>query len=315
MPIMDWAGLELSLAESLSERTVRQTITRLRFIETNGGLVSEESFRAFYIAQKRLGLSIATLNKYVQSIAHYCRYTASQWTLPTYKKEYAKRRQTYSDDEINQILELGVLKREHFTVPIILELLAYSGARPSEILLLAQEQIDWQNCGLTIAGTKTGNDRFIPIPPHTLEKLRTLPDPLFKGSTMMVVYALKRRCELLSIPYRPTYSLRHSRISSWISSKIDLPTVSDLAGNSVEVIMRHYWHTSVTHLQASIKKDTLRRSQMKPDEKVREIAKLLEEVKNSFKLDEDQDLDVHLDQKTNQISFTVKVKKETKKSK
>jgi len=54
---------------------------------------------------------------------------------------------------------------------------------------------------------------------------------------------------------------------------------------------------------------------MTPDEKVREIAKLLEEMKNSFKLDEDQDLDTRLDQQNAQISFTVKVKKEKTKSK
>lgn len=313
---MDWAGLELSLAESLSDRTARQTITRLRLIERGGGLESEESFRAFYIAQKRLGLSQATLNKYVQSVAHFCRFSDLQWKLPEYKKEYSKRRKTYSDNEIKQIVSLGSIKWEDSWTRLLIALICYSGARPSEICNLTQDQVDRQNSGITVAGTKTGSDRFVPIPKDIIDQLTHLPHRLFgKATDKTVRHALKRRCDELGIPYRPPYSLRHSRISAWITSGIDLPTISDLAGNSVQVIMDHYWHTSVTHLQASIKRDTLRRSQMTPDEKVREIAKLLEEMKNSFKLDEDHDLDVHLDQKTNQISFTVKVKNEKTKSK
>lgn len=306
---MDWAGLHLSLAETLTDRSTTQTICRLRLIERSGGLVSELGFKQFYLAQKRLGMSQATLNKYVQSVAHYCHFTHSQWALPKYKKEYAKRRQTYSDDEIKLILSLGSLRYEVKTTKLVLALIAYTGARPTEICSLTQAQVDYQNCGLTIAGTKTGRDRFVPIPEKLLEELRTLPQKLFGDATEITVRkALKRRCEQLAIPYRPPYCLRHSRISAWVTSGIDLPTIADLAGNSATVIVDNYWHTSVTHLQKSIQRDTLRRSQMQPEEKVREIAKLLEELKNSFKLDEDHDLEVHLDEKNNQISFTVKVR-------
>lgn len=284
-------------------------------LERNGALVSDDAFRAFYLAQKRLGLSTASLNKYVQSLAHYCRYNGLDWKLPVHKKEYSKRRLTYTDEEINKILAIGVLKREAKTTPLLLKVLAYSAGRPSEICQLRQSQLDYQNDGITIAGTKTEKDRYVPLNKEMLDQLSRLPDRLFTATDATVRYALVARCKLLGINYRPPYCFRHSRITAWLNSGMDLATASSLAGNSPQVIMESYWHTSVAHLQRAINRDTLRRSLMTPDEKVREIAKLLEEMKNSFKLDEDQDLDVHLDQKTNQISFTVKVKKETKKSK
>lgn len=305
---MDWTRLSDGLAESLADRTVRQTLQRLRFLDSHGALESSDAFRAFYIAQKRLGLSQASLNKYVQSATHYCRYSGFDWKLPKHLKEYAKARKCFSDDEINQMIDLGYLKHEDTTTPLLITLLCFSGARPSEICKLTQAQVDYQNNGLWLAGTKVGADRFIPIPEKYIQQLKDLPNQLFTQTDVTARDALKRRCEILNIPYRSTYSLRHSRLNAW-SNTIDLPSVSNMAGTSINVIMDHYWHASVTHLQAMIKRDTLRRSLMTPDEKVREIAKLLEEMKNSFKLDEDQDLDTRLDQQNAQISFTVKVKK------
>ena len=305
---MDWARLELDLANNLSARTTKQTLIRLRLIDRSGGLDSEQAFTGFYLSQKRAGLSFATLNKYVQAITHYCHFMGLQWALPKYQKERAKRRQVYSDDEINQILDIGVMKREDYNTPMVLQLLAFTGARPSEICELTQSRIDYQNGGITIYATKTDKERYVPVPLDLIRKLSSLPDKLFTSTDKSIRDALKRRCEFLSIPYRPPYCLRHSRISGWTTSGVDLPTVSDLAGTSVNVIMEHYWHTSVAHLQNQIKRDTLRRSQMKPEEKIREIAKLLEEMKNSFKLDEDSDLDVELNQKGDEIVFKVKEK-------
>lgn len=306
---MDWFRLSESLTTHLADRTAAQTLRRLRLIDRNGGLESEQAFLDFFLAQKNRGLSQASLNKYIQSVTHFCRFAGSSWHLPKVKKEYARRRATYSDEEINRILSLSPLRHERTHTHIVLELLAYTGARPSEIANLRQLQVDYQNCGLNIAGTKTGKDRFVPIPETVLNKLSRLPDPLFSTNDGTIRESLKRRCKLLNIQYRPPYALRHSRISAWVTSGIDLPTVSDLAGNSAQVIMSNYWHTSVAHLQNAIKRDTLRRSQLMPDQKVREIAKLLEEIKNSFKLDEDEDLDVHLEQKTDQVIFKVSTKK------
>lgn len=290
------AGFELYLATSgLSARTVKTLTERMAIILDSISLDSESIAR--FILNKKTEHSEACANKYIQALNHYSRWQGLNLVIPKQFREHNKTRQTFSDKEIEQILKIKNRYTPYFG------LLAYTGARPSEILDLEEEQIDRSLNVLRLRVTKTSEDRVVPIPESAEEYLSGIP---FHFTDQSARDELKKRCATLAIPYRPLYSFRHSLITRLIDSGASLFSVMTLAGHKQADTTLHYYHSSITHLRTAIERDTLNIQSMPSDKKLELLKKHIREVIERLHLTDD--FEVEVNERENQVKLVVKKK-------
>ncbi|MCK6515809.1 tyrosine-type recombinase/integrase [Myxococcota bacterium] len=165
-------------------------------------------------------------------------------------------------------LELGRVKRDDKLTPnraqinailqalkgearLIVEVLASTGARIGEIVLLRRCDYDPQSHLLTVDG-KTG-PRRIPIDETLRERLAARADgstsPLFHWGRNCKAQAtrfswvrdnLARVCSRLNMPSFTPHSLRRAAVHFYITLGYDPKTLSALLGHSVKVMMEYY---------------------------------------------------------------------------
>lgn len=100
--------------------------------------------------------------------------------------------------------------------------------------------------------TKTNKKRWVPLNAKCQTILNELPktdrfifpwDRLAFQSYFRKKLAPLKQAELISHLYRP-YDCRHTAISRWIEAGIPVPQVANWAGNTSEVIFKHYCNTT-----------------------------------------------------------------------
>ncbi len=100
--------------------------------------------------------------------------------------------------------------------------------------------------------TKTNKKRWVPLNQRCLDILSSLPqtdeylfpwDRLAFQSYFRKKLSPLKQVELISHLYRP-YDCRHTAISRWIEAGIPVPQVAAWAGNTSEVIFKHYCNTT-----------------------------------------------------------------------
>ena len=103
--------------------------------------------------------------------------------------------------------------------------------------------------------TKTNKPRWVPLNQRCLEILELLPresDYIFPWNRMtfqsFFYERMKRGCDsgLFERRYRP-YDLRHTAISRWLEAGIPVAQAAAWAGNTAEVIWKHYAGVSQEH--------------------------------------------------------------------
>jgi integrase len=108
--------------------------------------------------------------------------------------------------------------------------------------------------------TKTNKRRWIPLNSKCQEILNCLPrdnrfifpwDRLaFQSYFRKKLLPLYKR-ELISHLYRP-YDCRHTAISRWIEAGIPVPQVASWAGNTSEIIFKHYCNTTQEYVMPEL---------------------------------------------------------------
>ena len=142
----------------------------------------------------------------------------------------------------------------------------FSGIRPQEILNLHWEDIKKDHIEVRASGSKVGVRRIVPLLPvlsawlKTSRKRKDPIAPVFKGGNMsrqqslgrairgVVALAVRQASETSARPTQKELrsmkvifdGLRHSFISYRLAIVKDFPQVAMEAGNSVEIIQRHY---------------------------------------------------------------------------
>jgi integrase len=100
--------------------------------------------------------------------------------------------------------------------------------------------------------TKTNKKRWVPLNSKCLEILAQLPqneEYIFPWDRLAFQSYFRKKlkplheAELISHLYRP-YDCRHTAISRWIEAGIPVPQVANWAGNTSEIIFKHYCNTT-----------------------------------------------------------------------
>jgi integrase len=100
--------------------------------------------------------------------------------------------------------------------------------------------------------TKTNKKRWVPLNSKCLEILAQLPqneEYIFPWDRLAFQSYFRKKlkplheAELISYLYRP-YDCRHTAISRWIEAGIPVPQVANWAGNTSEIIFKHYCNTT-----------------------------------------------------------------------
>lgn len=128
-------------------------------------------------------------------------------------------------------------------------LLAYTGLRVSE--LLALPQLPSGAATLSVAKSKTGAPRLLPVPPVVRPLLRSLPLGLSYWQLRNEFDAAKVKAGL---PHIRIHDLRHTTASWLIQSGVDLYTVGKILGHSGPQTTSRYAHLSTQTLEKAMRR-------------------------------------------------------------
>jgi integrase len=147
---------------------------------------------------------------------------------------------------------------------LVAEFMLQTGLRTGEAFAARYEDIDGErllvhsNMTLTHglkASTKTNKKRIVPLNAvaiRILEELGSGEGYLFPWNRVAFQSFFKDRVERLhrhkvvSRRYRP-YDLRHTAISGWLEAGVPVAQIASWAGNTAEVIWKHYASTTYDH--------------------------------------------------------------------
>lgn len=139
-------------------------------------------------------------------------------------------------------------RRDH----CILHLLAHYGLRPSEVVALRQDSIDWEAGVLHVVQRKTRSDLFLPLVPQTLRILRgyLAHERLAQGTAHPELFLrarcpsgpierwaicdlFKKRVRLakLELPGHNVYRLRHTFAMRLLTRGVGVKAIGDLLGH------------------------------------------------------------------------------------
>lgn len=230
---------------------------------------TKTTFENYLFELQQQGRRHATLNKYISVIKTYGEFKKWKWTrgLTRWKQEEVFIA-VMSDEEIEQFLALPIppetpIKRWHMWT-LFFSIQAYTGMRNNEIADLTAENVDFGTNNFNLLVTKT-RPRQVPIPNILKEPLKqylqTVDHYLFPSdrtdgyvSSSAWHHHFCRRIKILGIKRANLhpYSVRHSWITSMVSSGVGLDQVRRIAGHKDISTTQQYTHLVNKDLQQVI---------------------------------------------------------------
>lgn len=128
-------------------------------------------------------------------------------------------------------------------------LAAFTGLRASE--LLALRGVGTRAATLTVAKSKTGKPRVVPVPPSARSYLSALPLELSYWQLHKGFCAAR---EAAGMPHVTFHDLRHTCASWLINAGVDLYTVGKILGHSGPATTARYAHLSTATLEQAMRK-------------------------------------------------------------
>lgn len=143
--------------------------------------------------------------------------------------------------------------------------------RPGALASLTTGDFDRKHAILKIGKDKAGQDRRIELPKGTADVLGGLSKDKLPGAPLFTradgkpwdkdswIKPMKAAADTAGLPADTvTYTLRHSMIADLVTGALDLLTVAQSSGTSVEMIERHYGQIRVDHAADAVAKLALR---------------------------------------------------------
>jgi integrase len=171
--------------------------------------------------------------------------------------------------------------------------LAFTGARPNELLALRWSDIDWHKKTISITKgrvrgheglpkTRSG-EREIPLADRVIEVLRHQKDNSVASSQGYIFISKKgtpinkhldrvwaRALRKAGMRHRPSYQLRHTFATQCIINGLPLPYIAKILGHStIDTLVRHYtgWIDSATKQHDALLRDSFRQTIAKTEMK------------------------------------------------
>lgn len=303
MPPMDRAQLERFLRQKrrLSELTTTKTIKNIEYLERHNALdlTSFEDFTYQFIEKNQLNW----YNKLIQAYSHYLAFKGIEATLPPQLTPTKKQKPVFSNKDIESLLKVAKSGYRE-----CLAISAHTGCRIGESRHLTASQINLVSNCITFNATKTKTERTVPIAESLLPLLEKYikgkDGRLFDFSDTALMQEVRRCCAELGIVYHPPSSLRNAFVTRQAGK--DLFGTMNIVGHTNPKTTLGYWVSNLDALRKTIDSDSLNYENMPKNKKLQLLRKHLEELRETLKLDDD--FDIHLDEKTGKISFSVEVK-------
>lgn len=159
----------------------------------------------------------------------------------------------YSPEEIEKLMEAS---RDSW-LEVLLALAFYAGMRRAEIGHATWSDIDWLQMEITVHGTKTHQDRVIPLCEPLREVLRRHEQSsgrLIKPSLMeYAIYgALRSASKRAGVKYKSPHKARAGFLTTMLANGIDLATCRDLAGHCNISVTDYYLASTPERMRAAV---------------------------------------------------------------
>jgi len=211
-------------------------------------------------------ISPARVNTIMQLLRSILEEEYRQGIVPR-NPSMAVRRMQESKTDVNPLseedLELALVNIDPHYQPLF-KVLAFTGARPNEIIALRWSDIDWKNQYIRITkGRVRGEEalpktrsaeRKIPMTPKVVQALnqqrgldiKSIGDYIFldkKGKPINkhLDRIWSRALRKAGLSHRPSYQLRHTFATQCIIKGLPLPYIAKVLGHStIDTLIRHY---------------------------------------------------------------------------
>lgn len=163
----------------------------------------------------------------------------------------------YTEEEIDKLLEAA--GRHRIAITIVLG--AYAGMRRTEIYNADWRDVDWDTNIITVHGTKTHEDRDVPMSPTLRKVLRShwrgqkrgrIIGELTEAWKSNIRRDMRRLAELAGVEYKAIHSLRRSFATHTLLKGAATQTVMDIGGWRSMKTLSRYAGTNKEAKQAAV---------------------------------------------------------------
>lgn len=228
--------------------------------------ITSSDLRKYQASLMKEGMSPSRTNTIMQLLRSIMKQEADEGLLkhdPTRSVKRVEEPKAEIDPLSQEELDLALAAiRPHFRP--LFTCLAYTGARPNELLALRWSDIDWKQETITISkgrvrgaeGTpKTkSSGRVLPMPEIVVDALKevrqrdvqALSDHVFLNNRGKPIdknldLVWRRALARAGLRHRPSYQLRHTFATQRIMDGFPIPYVAKLLGHStIDTLVRHY---------------------------------------------------------------------------
>lgn len=261
----------------------------------------------------------STVNKYIQAYKKYCVFSGlGDPNSVTKVKEETRPRLLLSETEALAITQCKPQEKKY---TFLWKMLLYSGARPTEIVHLTVNDIDFANNVFYVNRSKTKTGRAVPIAPVLEKEIKDYlndleTDLLFPTKhndskpleNSSYLKEFKERLLLTGIKKKVTpYSFRHSFITRvLVDGNAPLFVVQDIVGHKKADTTRQYYHGSIKAMHEAIQRDPMMKNHLDP---WLIINRLLKYITDFLEKDERITKNISIDEETKEVVIRLKVKK------
>lgn len=257
--LLELRGLSLSAREHHATTVCDFLARGLGDAQDLGALTSTDIER--FVALRSRELSRHSLQHVVGHLRSFLRFCRDQGVIDrpldaietprTYRGELPLQALEWSAVQA-LIRSIDVRSRAGYRDHCILHLMAHYGLRPSEVVALRMDSIDWDAAVLHVVQRKTRSDLFLPLAPQTLHILRRYLDSerLAHGTGHPELF-LRARCPSgpierwaigdifkkrvreagIELPGRNVYRLRHTFAMRLLTRGVGVKAIGDLLGH------------------------------------------------------------------------------------
>jgi integrase/recombinase XerD len=140
------------------------------------GDINQENVNKYFLHRNKENITESTHNLILSSLKIFLRFIDVSLELPKFKRTNRNMKDYIDYDLLNNeiIRNVSYMFVNYKEIELLLETMFFTGLRPSEMVNLKKENLDFEKHRVTVKNTKGKVDRFIPFLNKSLEeKLKT----------------------------------------------------------------------------------------------------------------------------------------------